>query len=735
MIRLLHRWPGLILVALLVVTALSGAALSVFPALETARSPQAEAELSVAELAARVQAVYPGVEQIRRAPSGRITAWWFADGRPGSAVIDPLTGQAVASADPDPLQRWLTNLHRSLFLGDGGRLIVAAGALAMLILAVSGALLVARRTGGWRRWFIRLRGPLAGRLHTDIARFVVLGLAWSSVTALWLSAQTFEIVTIEPARLALTNQTSGRMGLSPRKIPILADTPVAALRDLRFPATGDANDAFMLKADLGIARIDQGSGAVLGWAPRSGWERVSDVIAMLHTGKGAAWLGLVLGLMALGVPVLGVTGGLVWFAGRQARPKFPGNSLATKADTVVLVGSEGGSTWGFAATLLRALRGAGKSVHVGPMTGFDPARYPGAQRFIVLTATYGDGDAPASARGFLEHLVSLRVVPSAPIAVLGFGDRSFAAYCAFARAVDLTARTRGWATLLPYDTIDRQSSQAFAVWGRSLGRALGIELTLVHQPRPPSTERLTLLARRDYDQDTDAPASILRFTLPRVSFWQGLSRQGFARFEAGDLLGIMPDGSTVPRLYSLSSGVHDGFIEIVVRKHPGGLCSGQLTTLEPGRSVRAFLRRNPGFHAGRGRSPLILIGAGTGIGPLAGFIRANERRRPMQLYFGMRRADTDFLFDDDLRAWQAGGQLARLVTALSRGARPQHVQDALRAEAGEVAQAVASGGQIMVCGGRDMARGVRAALADILRPIGLTPDRLIEQGRYREDVY
>ncbi len=81
----------------------------------------------MADLAARIQSVFPGVEQIRRAPSGRITAYWFDDGVPGAAVIDPATGRGVASADPNPAERWLTNLHRSLFLGDGGRIATAVG--------------------------------------------------------------------------------------------------------------------------------------------------------------------------------------------------------------------------------------------------------------------------------------------------------------------------------------------------------------------------------------------------------------------------------------------------------------------------------------------------------------------------------------------------------------------------------------------------------------------------------
>ena len=66
MIRAVHRWPGLLALALIVILTISGAALSVFPALQTISAPQAAAGQSVADLAARIQAVYPGVEQIRR---------------------------------------------------------------------------------------------------------------------------------------------------------------------------------------------------------------------------------------------------------------------------------------------------------------------------------------------------------------------------------------------------------------------------------------------------------------------------------------------------------------------------------------------------------------------------------------------------------------------------------------------------------------------------------------------
>ena len=77
MLRQLHRWPGLLAAVVVLTLSLSGVVLSVFPAMERLATPAAVAEQTAADLAAKVQALHPGVEQIRRSPSGRITAYWF----------------------------------------------------------------------------------------------------------------------------------------------------------------------------------------------------------------------------------------------------------------------------------------------------------------------------------------------------------------------------------------------------------------------------------------------------------------------------------------------------------------------------------------------------------------------------------------------------------------------------------------------------------------------------------
>lgn len=737
MLRSLHKIPGLIAAVLIIVITLSGAVLSVLPAWEIVAEVPArpEAGLSVATLADRIATIYPGVEQIKRSPSGKITAFYFDGGQPGAVVIDPATGIGVADYQRSAFARWMTNLHRSLFLDDVGRWVVAAGAASLLMLSVSGLMLTARRVGGWRHFFSRLRGPLMGRLHVEVARFTVAGLLLSSITALFMTASTFGLIPEGENPPTFPRAVSEQTGAIPGTMALLRDTPVSDLRALTFPYPGDPTDVFKLTTDIGEGYIDQGTGKVLIWADAGLWQRVSETIYMLHTGQGAALLGMILGLMALGAPFMAITGAMLWLQSRRARPRIKGNTPAGQADTIVLVGSEGGSTWGFAATLHQGLREAGHKVHTGAMSGFRPDRYSRAARVIVLAATYGDGIAPASAKGFLDRLAALPQAPDMPLAVLGFGDRQFPKFCAYGAEVARVAGEKGWPQLLPMGTVDRQSPQEFARWGRALGKALGHPLELSHSPVIPQSQALTLISRRDYGSDMQTPAAILRFALPQIGRFARLTGRGFAKFSAGDLLGIVPEGAAVPRFYSLASGQGDGFVEICVSRHPGGLCSGQLLSLAPGDSVQGFVRPNPDFRPHTNAKPVILIGAGTGIGPLAGFARANRSGREMHLYFGARHPDSDLFYGEEMQGWQADGRLASVTTAFSRTGARTYVQDVLRADAARIARLINEGAQVLVCGGRDMAAGVAEALTDILAPAGLTPALLKAEGHYVEDTY
>lgn len=113
--------------------------------------------------------------------------------------------------------------------------------------------------------------------------------------------------------------------------------------------------------------------------------------------------------------------------------------------------------------------------------------------------------------------------PKAPVEVLGFSDRSFLAFYAYAEEVVKAAGEKGWPQFIPVHTIDRQSPQEFARGGRALGVALGIELELVHRPVVPANKAITLVSCRDYGAEVQAPTALLRFAPPRLTLWQRLT--------------------------------------------------------------------------------------------------------------------------------------------------------------------------------------------------------------------
>lgn len=737
MFRQLHKIPGLFAALLIVVVALSGVVLSVVPALQSLSTPAApSAQMNVAELASSVQRHVPGVMNISRKPSGMIIAAYSTNTAQGQDVINPRTGTVVRPYKSSAFVRWMTSLHRSLFLRTKGRIAVGISALAMVLLCLSGAVLLARRMGGWRKVFGPARGSLSHRLHIELGRFAVMGLLLSGLTGMWMSMANFNL--LPNAMGAMPQFPTSVNGGKPAPIgtlQALKTVHVSDLRNLTFPT--DPSDVFTITTAGGMGYIDQATGKMLSFQGNNVWKKIYEWVYMLHTGEGLWSLGLLLGLASLCSLVLSWTGMLLWWRRRQSLPKIKHNHMGHSADTIILVGSDGNATWGFARTLHDEMTKAGYKCHTAPMNQL-AKHYSHAQRMFILTSTHGDGAAPASAKNFMARLEKFHGTPKFPVALLGFGDRQFPKFSQFGHDLAAALDARSWHAMLPYHAIDRQSVQEFARWGHMVGEALGHPLELNHHPIRPRTRRLELVERLDYGHEVQAPTTVFRFLAPDVpaTLWERLTgRAGLPRFEAGDLVGIMPPNSNLPRFYSLATSSRDGFLEICVRKHPGGECSGYLHSLEPGETVECFIKQNPDFRPSKGRAPVILIGAGTGIGPLAGFIRANARGRSMHLYFGGRDPRSDFLYAEEIESWLTERRLTSLTTAFSRISDRAYVQDRIEEDAHRLCKMIERGAHIMVCGGRDMAEGVMKSLEAALAPTGMSVVKLKSEGRYLEDVY
>lgn len=735
----IHRWLGLSVGALAVVLGTSGAILAVDPVQQAWQAPAAPAGLSVATLVERVTRTVPGAQEMRHLPSGAIVVFSFAGDQPQASYVDPADGRVLGAWQPSALPRWVKNLHRSLLLGDAGRWGAAGIALAMALICVSALVLLLRRMGGWRRLAARVRGSQAQRIHVVAGRVVLALLCLTSLTALTMSASTLGLVTLdagpEPNVVSMAPSASVPTALPAAQLALLQNLSVGDLRKLNFPAATDPEDTWKVATAQGQGWIDRYSGQTLAWQDTTLAQRVYDWALVLHTGEGAWLWAVVLALVGASVPLFWLSGVVMWWQARRLVPQITGNSPLAQADVLIFVASEGGSSWGFAQTLHNALSQGGHRVHTSALEEFQTT--VATRQVFVLAATYGEGQAPSHASGALARIAKLSPGPTpVPVTVLGFGDRQFPAFCAFAEDLEKTLRAQGWPALLPLECIHQQSGQQFARWGESLATALGEPLVLTHVPRVPPTTALTLVSRQDYPGATGLATAILRFAWPAQTLGERLRGHGLANFAAGDLVGIVTPGSAVPRYYSLASSWADGFLEICVRHTPGGLCSTHLMGLQAGDSIAAFVRSNPGFSLPRTRRPVVLIGAGTGVAPLAGFIRQNDRHSPMHLYFGGRDPARDFFFGAEIRRWLGEGRLASLQTVFSRVPNGGgYVQDALRRDAEHLRDWVTQGAIVRVCGGRAMALGVTEELNAVLAPLQMSVSQLKAKNRYAEDVF
>ncbi|MEC5301867.1 MULTISPECIES: assimilatory sulfite reductase (NADPH) flavoprotein subunit [Staphylococcus] len=215
-----------------------------------------------------------------------------------------------------------------------------------------------------------------------------------------------------------------------------------------------------------------------------------------------------------------------------------------------------------------------------------------------------------------------------------------------------------------------------------------------------------------------------------------------------------------PREYSIASSnqVNPYSVDITVRvvkyeshrRERQGVCSGQLADrTQIGDKIPVYLKKNPNFKFPyNNHTPVIMIGAGTGIAPYRAFLQEREHlqlKGNQWLIFGNQNYDADFLYRSDLESWLEKGVISKLDLAFSRDTENKiYVQHRIEENGADFYKWLRNGATVYLCGDKDeMAKGVHQSLVNVLVQHGdftqaqaedyLT--ELIKNQRYQRDVY
>jgi len=440
------------------------------------------------------------------------------------------------------------------------------------------------------------------------------------------------------------------------------------------------------------------------------------------------------GALALTGSYLAMCAG-IWRARRRAR-----QVSNAPADWLVVYASQTGNAEYLARRSAETLVTGGLAARAVCISALDEAALDkdtsGAANILFIASTYGEGDAPDTAARFAGRLMAAQIdLAHLHYAVLALGDRSYANYCGFGRALDAWLAQRGATPLFERVEVDRGDAAALAEWQHHVGRLAGTADAPDWAAPAYGDWRI---AERTRLNPGSAGAPLYRLALVPAA-------GALPAWEAGDLAQVSPPSDPEhPREYSIASLPQEGRLELLVRlqrREDGtpGAASGWLCEGAGGDDLIPLrLRAHERFRLGaNGRRPLIAIGNGSGLAGLRALLKARIGlgEHDNWLLFGERNRQHDFLLREELETWRDAGWLTRLDLAFSRDqAARLYVQDLLRVQGPQVKAWVARGAAIYVCGSlQGMAGGVHEALAGILGEEAL--DQLVAEGRYRRDVY
>lgn len=637
----------------------------------------------------------------------------------------PTSGVKLGTPKPQaPIFQFATNLHRSLFLKSVGRFFVGLVSFLLCLIAITGLLLIIKRQGGLTKLFSKVQKDYFElRYHVILGRLFLIPIIIVAATGVYLSAEKFSLLPESGVRHEVsTDHPEGNLATKPHELDIFKNIKLSEVRSVNFPFSEMPEDYFEVSLQDREIYVHQYTGAILSEVQYPFTALASRWSLVLHTGQGSVFWSLVLLLASVSILFFIYSGFVMWRKRVKATKKSSKLEIdKDRASHIILVGSETGTTFQFAKYLADALNTSGASVFTAELNQY--TTYQKAKHLIVLTATYGEGEATTNARKF-EHLFKkVKPINEMTYSVIGFGSLLYPDYCAFAVKVDtVLQQEKQFKELLPLYKINNQDERAFQDWVKKWSKKTGLSLRLKIAPPKKTTAKtktFTVVERTVLNEDD---TFLLRLRPDRNT-----------QFQSGDLAGITADDG-MERLYSIARIEND--VVLSVKKHEFGICSPLLSRLEPDSKMKLRIQRNTDFHFPKSNTPIVLIANGTGIAPFLGMLNENKNGIPVHVFFGLRTRKSLEIYENLLAEMSSAGKLASLQIAFSREEENKYVQDLIEEHPKIISETLEAGGSIFICGSLAMQNNVLDVLENISKTTLQKPlSEFEQQEQLKMDCY
>ncbi|SHJ30860.1 PepSY domain-containing protein [Pseudozobellia thermophila] len=680
----------------LLVASITGVILAVEPIsnkMEPYSVPGAD-ELSLAQTLGHINENYGEVLAVMRDRNGFVSVTAIVEGQNQTFYIDPFTGEKLGDLiHKKPIFQFATNLHRSLFLKSTGRFLIGLASFLLILISISGIVLIAKRQGGYKQFFAPVvRENFSQYHHVVYARWALIPLLILALTGVYLSLLRFDVIPNSNVSLQVDFDSIQEEPVKEyTQFDLFKNTPLSELRELEYPFSEFVEDYYIIRLKDREVYLNQITGEVLAEEKYPALQVMTSWARVLHTGEGSIIWSIVLGFGSLAIPFLTVTGFIVYF--KRPKTKIKNAYGKHESEYMVLVGTEGGTTLQFAQELHKQLLAAGKKSHLALMNAY--GHFKKMEHLVVVTATYGQGEAPASAEKFIERVGKHRQRQAFDFSVVGFGSTAYPNFCQFAyEAHEALNDSANSTALQEVFTVNDRSFEAFNNWSDTWSKEVGVTLHLEKPkstlgPKPESTFKV-----------------IDKIELPEDdTFLLSLKNLNGSRPVSGDLLSVIPAEGARERLYSIGK-VNDTLV-ISIRRHEKGLCSNYLHQLAQGEKLTARVVDNRNFHFPKQAKKTVFIATGTGIGPFLGMIQENVKKREIHLYWGARKREAFNLYKDYIETARREGKLTAFKTAYSReNGEKTYVQHLVRQDKTLFLDVLKSKGCIMICGSIAMQKEV-----------------------------